>query len=132
MGNVLVAQRDPLEEVADFQKQRPTMRPLVETPEGTALAAHQPPKQGGQAAERLQQEFSGELGVKKPGTARPGASATLFLPRGDSAARGLVEDSAGAKSYVVVQNVGPGDPRQDRLYFATRRGVPPSAPGPPT
>jgi hypothetical protein len=136
MGNALVQQRDPLEEVADFQKQRPTLRPLAETAEGTALAAHRPEAAAAsQTVAQLQKEFSGDLGVMVPGEARTGASATLFMPRGDSATRGLVEDSEGGKSYVVVQSPGADDARQDRLYFATRRGLPQDPPqgtaGPP-
>ena len=129
MGNALVQQRDPLEQVADFQKQRPTLRTLAETAEGTTLAAHQP--QAAAAPEtvaQLQKDFSGELGIAAPGATRTGASATLFVPRGDSAARGLVEDRAGEKSYVVVQSPDADAARKDRLYFATRRGP---AQGPP-
>lgn len=103
MGSVLGYQRDPLEQVADFQKQPPTMRPVAETVEGTALAAYRPSPAAPQAVARLQKDFSGDLGVTVPGMERSGASATLFLPRADSAARGLVEDGVGGKSYVVVE-----------------------------
>lgn len=72
----------------------------------------------------LQKDFSGELGVTAPGVTRAGATATVFLPRRDSAGRGLVEDSAnGKRCYVAVQSPSHGDGRQERLYFATRRGA---------
>ena len=166
MGNMLVQQSDPLEQVADFQKQTSRLPPLAELAEGTALAVHRDaagvaPRTGrpglsqsgqtplpiatregnteaaaliqagaessrpnAQAVTWLQKEFSGELGVTAPGVTRAGASATLFLPRRDAAGRGLVEDSASGKScYVVVQSPSRGDGRQERLYFATRRGA---------
>ena len=110
MGNALVAMRsDPLEQVADFQKQPPTLQPLADTTEGTVLASQRPAPSATlqHTVTQLQSEFSGELGVTAPSphsAARPGASAAVYLPRGDSAARGLVEGSGtGGKSYVVVQ-----------------------------
>jgi hypothetical protein len=161
MGNALVAMRsDPLEQVADFQKQPPTLQPLADTTEGTVLASQRPAPSATlqHTVTQLQSEFSGELGVTAPSphsAARPGASAAVYLPRGDSAARGLVEDSGtGGKSYVVVQvpaapsfplaiassrgrltqlpfadaaqNSNQGDTKPpERLYFATCRGSPP-------
>ena len=107
MGNVL-APADPLESVADFQKKPPAMQTLAEAPEGTVLASQRPvPSPSLQhTASKLKTDFSGELGMTAPGAPRPAATAAVYIPRADSAARGLVEqgtDVCYGKGYVAVQ-----------------------------
>ena len=99
MGNVL-GSADPLEQVPAFQRQPPPMRTLAETAEGTVLAKTRPADDPARerTVNQLETQFSGELaltaGKGKGAPSTPAASAAVYVPRGDSGTRGLVDDPA--------------------------------------
>ena len=99
MGNVL-GSADPLEQVPAFQRQPPPMRTLAETAEGTVLAKTRPADDPARerTVEQLETQFSGELaltaGKGKGAPSTPAASAAVYVPRGDSGTRGLVDAPA--------------------------------------
>ena len=122
MGNVL-GPADPLEEVADFQRDPPTMQTLAEAAEGTVLASQRPAASPAlqHTASKLQTDFSGDFGLTAPGAPRPAATAAVYLPRADSAARGLVEEGTDGKGYVAVQVRGAAALRRPaRAVFVSR------------
>ena len=157
MGNVL-GSADPLEQVPAFQRHPPPMRTLAETAEGTVLAKTRPADDPAREriVEQLETHFSGELaltaGKGKGAPSTPAASAAVYVPRGDSGTRGLVDDPAQDETQrsgttVLVVKVchdhdlparfclSPTPPRccqgagpaPERLYMATGRGrAPPS------